>query len=627
MKRIIIGTAGHVDHGKTSLIRALTGVDCDRLKEEKERGLTIELGFTSLALPSGERVGVVDVPGHIKFIRHMLSGASGIDLVLLVVAADEGVMPQTREHIQICELLGIARGIIVLTKTDLVDEDLLELASSDIQDFVAHTFLKDAPIVQVSSTKGIGLDELVRVIDEQIQTIQEKKTSGIPILPVDRVFTIKGFGTVVTGTLARGFFTEDQEVEIQPGGNKAKVRNIQVHGHEVDKAMAGTRTAINLQGLGTEDVLRGEWVVPSKVFRPTRVVDVRLNLIDEPGKGNIRFHIDTAETIGEMSLRKIDGIDVARIRLKEPIVASFGSRFIIRRVSPSVTIGGGYVLNPFPVRRFSSDIIRDLTSDDLGRHIIGLAKDAGARGISRHEFEAAFADEGSGLAKALQDLLSSSEIIRFDSVNDVYVHTSYVHGLKELIVKGVDSYHRKNPSSQGMSREHLRSSLKGSINVKLFHKVLQDLVKKGELEEVGPDIKKAGFRASLGDALEGFGEKAYGILTKSGFEPPKTSELALKLGVTAKDIEDILGFLRRQGRLFRIKDDIYITDEFEARLREKVKTFITENQTLNPSDMKEIVGVSRKYAIPYLEYLDRIHFTVRVENVRKLASSLKNQDR
>jgi len=627
MKRIIIGTAGHVDHGKTSLVRALTGVDCDRLKEEKERGLTIELGFTSLALPSGGRVGVVDVPGHIKFIRHMLSGASGIDLVLLVVAADEGVMPQTIEHIQICELLGIGRGIIVLTKVDLVDEDLLELASSDIQDFVAKTFLKDAPVVKVSSTKGKGLDELVRVIDEQIQTIQEKKTSGMPILPIDRVFSIKGFGTVVTGTLSRGVFAEDQEVEIQPGGQKAKVRNIQVHGQEVDKAMAGTRTAINLQGLGTDHVMRGQWIVPSKIFRPTRVIDVRLNLIDEPGKGNIRFHIDTAETIGEMSLRNIDGIDLARIRLKEPVIASCGSRFIIRRISPSATIGGGYVLNPFPVRRFSEDIIGKLLSEDLTSNIIGLARDAGARGISRREFAAAFADEGPRLEKGLQELLSSGEIVRFDSVNDVYVHTSYANGLKELMIKGVSRYHTENPASPGMSREHLRSSLKGSINIKLFHKVLQELVKKGEIEESGPDIRKAGFRASLGDALGELGEKAYSILVKSGFEPPKASELALKLGVNTKDIDEVLGFLRRQGRLSHIKDDIYIADESEIKLREKVKTFINSNQVLNPSDMKEIVGVSRKYAIPYLEYLDRIHFTVRVDNVRKLASALRNQQR
>ncbi len=623
MKRIIIGTAGHVDHGKTSLIKALTGVDCDRLKEEKERGLTIELGFTSLNLPSGERVGVVDVPGHVKFIRHMLSGASGIDLVMLVVAADEGVMPQTIEHIQICELLGIERGVIVLTKVDLVDDDLLELAISDIQDFVATTFLKDAPVVTVSSTTGKGLDDLLRVLDEQINTIHERKISGIPVLPVDRVFSIKGFGTVVTGTLSRGLFAEDQEVETQPGGHKAKVRNIQVHGQEVDKVMAGTRTAINLQGLGTDDISRGEWIVPLGTFRPTRVLDAWVRLIDKPGKGKIKFHIDTTETSGEMSLRQVDGQDVARIRLKEPIITSFGGRFIIRRMSPSVTIGGGFVLNPYPARRFSEDVIRDLLSDDLGRHIIGLMKDAGVQGISRKELVSSLAEEGSGLEKAIQELLSSGQIVRFDSQNDVYVYSSYAQGLQELMVKGVAAYHEENPSSPGISREHLRSSLKGNVNPKLFHKVLQDLIRKGELEESGPHINAGGFSASLGDALGELSEKTYRRLHASGFEPPKTSELAQDLGVGVKEMEEVLGFLRREGKLSRIKDDLYITAEVEAALKEKVREFIDRNQALNPADMKAIIGVSRKYAIPYLEYLDRIHFTVRVDNIRKLASVQK----
>ena len=623
MKRIIIGTAGHVDHGKTSLIKALTGVDCDRLKEEKARGLTIELGFTSLTLPSGERVGVVDVPGHVKFIRHMLSGASGIDLVMLVVAADEGVMPQTKEHIQICELLGIERGLIVLTKVDLVDEDLLELAISDIQDFVSTTFLKDAPVITVSSTTGKGLDELVGVLDEEIQTIVERKITGIPVLPVDRVFSIKGFGTVVTGTLSRGSFAEDQEVETQPGGLKAKVRNIQVHGEEVDKVLAGTRTAINLQGLATEDLSRGEWIVPVGRFRPSHVLDARLNLIDKPGKGTIRVYIDATETLGEMSLHRVDDVDVARIRLKEPVIASYGSRFILRRVSPSATIGGGFVLNPNPGRRFSQDSINDLLSEDFNRHIVGLTKDAGVRGIARKELASAFADEGSALDKALQDLLSSGEIVRFDSLNDVYVYSSYAQGLGDLMITNVSRYHSDNPASPGISREHLRSSLKGSVNTKLFHKILQDLVKKGDLEEAGPDIRSAGFSPSLGDALGDLSGKVYDFLKKSAFEPPKTAELAQLFGVGPKNIGEILGFLRRQGRLARIKDDLYITDELENTLKEKVREFIIENQSLTPTDMKTLFGVSRKYAIPYLEYLDRIHFTVRVDNVRKLGSSQK----
>ena len=386
MKSVVIGTAGHVDHGKTSLIKALTGVDCDRLKEEKERGLTIELGFASLVLPSGERVGVVDVPGHVRFIKHMLSGASGIDLVLLVIAADEGVMPQTKEHVQICELLGIKRGVIALTKKDMVDEDLLELAVSDVRDYIQGTFLKDAPIIPVSSTTEEGLDALTSELDAQVALVHERQSTGIPVLPVDRVFTIKGFGTVVTGTLSRGTFSHDQEVEVLPSRKVAKIRNLQVHDEDVDIAFAGMRTAVNLQGVGNEEIARGEWVVPAGVFDATRLLDAKLTLLRKPGRGGIRLYIGTAEVMGDMSLHQVDGQDIGRIRLQQPIVASHGDRFILRAISPAATIGGGMVLNPHPARRFSEEVIRDLLSDDPSRLIIGMAKDAGMHGISRQGY-------------------------------------------------------------------------------------------------------------------------------------------------------------------------------------------------------------------------------------------------
>lgn len=282
MKRVVIGTAGHVDHGKTSLIKAITGIDCDRLKEEKERGLTIELGFASMSLPSGERVGVVDVPGHVRFIRHMLSGASGIDLVLLVIACDEAVMPQTREHVQICELLGIERGVVALTKKDLVDQDMLELAVADVREYLSGTFLKDAPVVPVSSETGEGLDRLVEVIDEQVGLVRERQNTGTAVLPIDRVFTIKGFGTVVTGTLSRGFLEPGMEVEILPAGKKARIRTIQVHETDVPRAEGGMRTAVNLQGIDAQDIERGQWLAPAGVFEPTRVLDAKLTLVARP---------------------------------------------------------------------------------------------------------------------------------------------------------------------------------------------------------------------------------------------------------------------------------------------------------------------------------------------------------
>ena len=618
MKRVVIGTAGHVDHGKTSLIKALTGIDCDRLKEEKERGMTIELGFASMVLPSGERVGVVDVPGHVRFIRHMLSGASGIDLVLLVIASDEGVMPQTLEHVQICELLGIERGVVALTKRDLVDDDLLELALSDVKDFISGTFLRDAPIIPLSSTTGFGLDALREELDRQVALVHERQVSGIPVLPVDRIFTIKGFGTVVTGTLGRGTFSADQEVEVLPSGKTAKIRNLQVHDEDVHQAMAGMRTAVNLQGVGAEDIARGEWVVPAGVFRPTRLLDAELSLVRKPGRGGIKVYIGTAEVLGDMRVRQVDGHDVARIRLKQPVVAAYGDRFILRTVSPSSTIGGGRVLNPHPGRRFSEGVIRDLLSDDASRHIAGLARDAGMHGISGKGLAEAFPDGGSRTDRLLQNLLSSGEIIRFDPVGDIYVHAVYQEKLKELLISNVREFHNANPSSPGISREHLRTSLRAGVDPKLFHKVLQELIKKGELQESGPNITASGFSATLGDDRMGLSERIVRILEDGRFEPPKTSELLGLIPLSQKELIEVLGFLNRDGRVAKIKDDLYLSKKYEEALKEKVMEFILKNQSMAPSDMKTIIGASRKYAIPYLEYLDRIHFTMRVGDVRKL---------
>ncbi|HPI93063.1 MAG TPA: selenocysteine-specific translation elongation factor [Deltaproteobacteria bacterium] len=621
MKRVVIGTAGHVDHGKTSLIRAITGIDCDRLKEEKERGLTIELGFASMSLPSGERVGVVDVPGHVRFIRHMLSGASGIDLVLLVIAADEGVMPQTREHVQICELLGIQRGVVALTKTDLVDADLLELATGDVRDFIAGTFLHDAPIVPVSSTTGSGLDELLAELDRQVAMVRERQVTGIPVLPVDRVFTIKGFGTVVTGTLARGTFTGEMEVEVLPAGRTAKIRTIQVHDEDVDKALAGMRTAVNLQGLSIEDIDRGQWIAPAGVFDTTRLIDAKISLLRKPGRGGIRMYIGSAEIMGDISIHTADGQTAGRIRLKEPVVASYGDRFILRAVSPSATIGGGTVLNPHPARRFSEEVIIDLLSEDPARRIIGLAKDAGMHGIARRVIDAVFADASARTEKAIGGLLSTGEIIRFDAANDLFVHAVYMEKLRGILLSSVKEYHTANPSSPGIPREHLRSSVQGGVDPKLFHRVLQDLVKKGDLAESGHNISEPGFSASLAADRTGMSDRMAAVIEQAAFEPPRVAELAETLGISPKDVTEVLGFLCREGRLVKIKDDIYLSSRYEEALKERVREFIGKNASMAAPDMKAVVGVSRKFAIPYLEYLDRIHFTMRVGDVRKLSAA------
>jgi len=620
MKRVVIGTAGHVDHGKTSLVRAITGVDCDRLKEEKERGLTIELGFASLALPSGERVGVVDVPGHVRFIRHMLSGASGIDLVLLVIAADEGVMPQTREHVQICELLGIERGVVALTKKDLVDDDLLELARADVRDFLAGTFLRDAPIVSVSSVTGEGLDALLSTVEGQVALVHERRTTGIPVLPIDRVFTIRGFGAVVTGTLARGALEPGMDVEILPAGKTARIRAIQVHEAEVSRAEGGMRTAVNLQGVDAREIERGQWLAPAGSFEPTRMLDARLTLVARLPRGGVRMYIGTAEVPGDISLHETGGVTGARLRLKRDIVCACGDRFILRAASRPLTVAGGVVLNPHPSRRFSEEVFADLLDDDPSRRIAGLAKDAGLHGMSRRRVEAVFASDPRLALKALETLMSRGTVVKFDAVAESFVHHRYLERLREILAANVDAYHASNPSSPGIPREHLRSSVAGGVDAKLFHRVLTDLIRKGALTESGPLVARAGFTPSLEQGRSGLAEKMAALVEEAGYEPPRVAELAGALGVAESEARRILGFLCTQGRLVRISDDIHIAAGREEELKTRVRDHIAKQGSLTPVDMKAIVGVSRKFAIPYLEYLDRIHFTMRIGDVRKLAT-------
>ncbi len=616
MKRVVIGTAGHVDHGKTSLIKAITGVDCDRLKEEKERGMTTELGFTSLKLPSGEQVGVVDVPGHVRFIRHMLSGASGIDLVVLVVAADEGIMPQTVEHIQICELLGIQHGVVALTKIDMVDAELFELALSDVKAFLEGSFLRHAPIIPVSSVTGEGIDTLVAAIQSQVAEARERELTGIASLPIDRIFTIKGFGTVVTGTLVRGRFVAGEDVEILPHGIRAKIRTLQVHDRQVHEALAGMRTAVNLQGVDKEQLDRGAWLVPAGVFTPTKVIDARVKLVKPPRRGGIRIHIGSAEVLGTMVVHAMDGEQAARIRLREKIVAAYGDRFIIRSISPGETLGGGMVLNPSPHRRFSSEVVTGLLDENPGVRISALVRDAGIAGIAKRELSARLAESGS-LDKFIQELLTRGEIIRYDAQNELFVGGDHFRMLKDIILQVVQDYHAKDPTSPGISKEHLRSSIKGTIDPRLFHKGLIELSKAGLIAEEGPHIRKSDFSATLGTDAE-LSEQLYVLFDQSGLEPPSPAEVSRKLSITEKRLLQVLGFLSRQGRLVKIKDDIYLSDRHEADLKERVKAFLQAQTVMKPSDMKTIAGVSRKFAIPFMEYLDRIRFTLRVGDERKL---------
>ncbi len=620
MKRVIIGTAGHVDHGKTSLIKALTGVDCDRLKEEKDRGLTIELGFTHLGLPSGVNVGIVDVPGHVKFIRHMLSGASGIDLVLLVVAADEGVMPQTVEHVRICELLGIKKAVVALTKIDLVDKDLLALAENDARGFLKTTIYDNSRIVPVSSTTGEGLEELVKVIDQAVESVEEKKAGGIPVLPIDRVFTMKGFGAVITGTLLSGKLEVSQEVEILPGNKRAKIRGIQVHSTAVSESLAGMRTAVNLQGINATDISRGEWLVQPETFRTTRIIDAIVNLLKKPGKRGIRLYIGTAEVLGDINLYTVDGNDVARIRLRDRVLATYGDRFILRTVSPMDTIGGGVVLNPYPMRRFSQDIIRDLMDERWDIRVRGIIKDAGIKGVTPSDIFSRFSDQDLHLRDAIDKLIATKDVFLVDPRSEVLVSTPLVERLKLRLKEEVGKFHSMHRAAPGIAKEHLRSLVAFNMDTRLFQRVLGQLMDSRDIEEDGPYIRLAGFRPRLAEGLERLEDRINQILDKSGFEPPRLASLKDRLNADVEVINEVLDFMVRSGKVVRIKDDIYLSSRFAAELADRVRQFIKANVKMAPSDMKKVIGVSRKYAIPYLEYLDRIRVTVRVGNERKLAT-------
>ncbi|HPP81848.1 MAG TPA: SelB C-terminal domain-containing protein, partial [Deltaproteobacteria bacterium] len=487
--------------------------------------------------------------------------------------------------------------------------------------FLSATSLRDAPVVAVSSVTLEGIPELMRTIEEQVGLASERRATGIPVLPVDRVFTVKGFGTVVTGTLARGSLAPGMDVEILPSGTSAKIRNIQVHDTDVQEALAGLRTAVNLQGVSTSEIERGQWVAPSGVFRPTKAVDARVTLVGRPPKSGIRMHIGTAEVQGTMSVHASGEAVYARVRLKRPVVAAFGDRFILRSGNGALTVAGGVVLNPHPKRRFSLEVMEALCSDDIQRQVEGLAVDAGVRGLSKQEIEAAFARDPEQAVRGVEALASSGRIVRYDATADLYVHRRYLDRLEEQITAELDRFHAEFPASPGMPREHLRSSVAPGADAKLFHKAILNLAKKGAVAQDGPVLARSGFRPGLESRRTDLGRKIAGIIDEAGFEPPRLQELAQSLDIALKEVQEIVGFLSREGLVVKVKDDIHISRRNEETLRRRVREFLEERGSMTPVDMKDVLGVSRKYAIPYLEYLDRIRFTLRVGDVRRLASA------
>lgn len=621
MRYVILGTAGHIDHGKSALVKALTGIDPDRLKEEKERGITIDLGFADLTYPDGLTIGIVDVPGHERLVKNMLAGAGGIDLVLLVIAADEGIMPQSREHLSICNLLKIKSGLIAVTKADLVEIDWLELVIDETKKFVRGTFLEGAPIVPVSSKTMFNIDLLKEKIQEVALKVEPKPVEGLFRLPIDRVFTLKGFGTVITGTAVSGNISIDDAVEILPSGLKSRVRGLHSHGKPIQTAYAGQRVAINLQGIEKEEIKRGDSVVIPGRFVPTMFTDAKVELLSDAPvlkrKGLVHFHLGTSETVARVVLYEKDELKpgesaYCQFRLQDPVIALSGDRYIIRRFSPVITIGGGEVLDPIPPRKKRKEVIEDLKifeKGDLSEKISKKVLQSGLHGISPMAVEGWIKAETPSIKDALEKLKKEGLLL---SVEDLLIHRSVFDSLKQKILHSLQDFHARNPLKPGMPKEELRAAVR--MESRLFDGLItaiNEIVTEKEL------LRLKAFSMAVSREEEQLKKKILDILEKSGYQPPSKDELSQSFKLDQKHLSDILKLMVKEESLVRINDSLYLAASAYKKMIERLKGFFGKKQEMTVAEFRDVLGTSRKYAVPFLEYLDSNKITLRVGDVRK----------
>jgi selenocysteine-specific elongation factor len=633
MKHFVLGTAGHVDHGKTALIKALTGVDTDRLKEEKERGITIELGFASLSLPSSQTVGIVDVPGHEKFIKNMVAGAAGIDVVMLVIAADEGIMPQTKEHLHICSLLGITTGIVALTKIDLVEKDWLELVKSEITEYLSDSFLENAPILPVSAIKQEGLTDLISAIDAAVGKISEKVDDGIFRLPVDRVFTMKGFGTVITGTMISDHIKIGDEIEILPEAINARIRGIQVHNQPVDTAWAGQRTAINLQGIEKSTIERGNVLVRPKTVWPSKRLDVFVEFLASNSKNLknralVRLHTGTSEIIARIILLDKDELApgqkaFAQLVLESADVIVAGDRFVLRSYSPVTTIGGGQIIDPLPLKhkRQNEKIIADLNilqSGSLPEKISVIMERTGFAGINLRGLSFRLGVNMKKLREALEGLLSGKKAILLDSEDTTVISAYFYNQLEELIVKNITIYHKKNPLQEGISKEQIKETLGRAISVKLYNLALRSLGKKEIIVSDKDNVRLAGHQVQLAGDLDSLRHNIARIYSEAKLSPPSLSDVLGGFKDQKVKAQSIIKLMLNDEDLIKINEEMCFSREVLGKLRDDYKAMLIKDGKATPATFKDLTGLSRKYIIPLMEYFDVNKLTVRVGDHRIL---------
>ncbi len=634
MRSFIIGTAGHIDHGKTQLVKALTGVDTDRLKEEKERGISIELGFAEFTLPDGTTAGVVDVPGHEHFVKNMLSGATGFDLVLLVVAADDGVMPQTREHLAIIDLLQVKEGLVAITKADLVDEEMVELVKDDVKDTLKGTTLEGAEIIVTSVVTGRGLDQLKDSILRAAARVRARQIEGPFRLPIDRVFTLRGIGTVVTGTLWEGSITEGQEARLLPENRILRVRDVQVHGKDVEQALAGQRVALNLPGISTEEIDRGDVIVSPGYLAPTYMVDVRLYLIEGAPKplknrSRIRFHHATREVLGRIVLLGV-GDDLlpgescyAQLRLESPVVVKYKDRFILRSYSPVTTIGGGEIINSHPVkhRRANEQLLDTLAKRERGEPedilLLTFAEDPVPRTVEELVRDSEIAES---VVKDTVDRMLEAGSLQKLQVEQRWkiLPTSIFQDYHQRIWTLLENFHLANPREIGMEKEVLRVSVRGSLRPGDFDGILRTLVEEGKLEIKEGRVSIKGRGRVLTEDERREMKKILEEIAGGGFAPPFFREIMDRYSLDYRKARDYINVLMEEGALEQVTPEYYLAGGKLREAEEKIKEFIAANGRLEVKDLKDMLGISRKYSIPLLEYFDRNRVTRREGDYRVL---------
>ena len=639
MREIVLGTAGHVDHGKTSLVRALTGIETDRLKEEKKRGITIELGFAYLDLPCGHRLGIVDVPGHEKFVKNMVAGVTGMDLLAFIIAADEGIMPQTREHFDICRLLGVERGFVVITKKDMVDEEWLEMVTEEVHEFCAGSFLEGAPVIPASSVTGEGIDQVVKTIDQLVLDHDFTEVFGPFRLPVDRVFAMKGFGSVITGTSISGRASVGDEVRLFPSDRTTKIRGIQVHSEAVDVVEAGHRTAINLQGVDTAEINRGMVVAAPESLAPNYMLDCSFLYLSSNGKplkhrARVRVHLGTAEILGRISLLDRDELlpgseAYVQLLLEEPVAVWPEDHYVVRSYSPVATIGGGKILGnqshrkrkrlSEKDRKYNSEVLSILENGSAEEKTLLLLQEAGMSGLTFNELAVRLGIFAKHLTKILNEPLSSKKMVVVDSASQRYLLWNIAGEVIETIRLSLGAYHKANPLKSGLSKEEVRSGFKQAVDSKVFNYCLNDLIRKKEVVQEESIIRLTEHKVALKADEKKLQKDIKDWYSAKGLKTATIKETQEKFcDYSDSLVKEVLDLLIKDSSLVKVSETLYYDMVCLQGLQDEVVAFMKSEGEIDAPRFKTLSGLSRKFSIPILEYFDRIKLTIRVGDKRVL---------